>query len=164
MERRVLDWLFALGAWSITGALFLFASLVISLIPMADNEMFMAFQGMIAALAVLHFFMMRHKSVMRLWDCLLAFLSFIVLYVLTAGIFAIACHTLTGAAMDNTWLGFAARLASAFYVWAGIDLLRAYGGVDTFALKVILLSWLMTPFLAKRLFKRREKMRWEEFT
>lgn len=164
MERRVLDWLFSLGAWSITAALFLFASLVMSLIPMTDNEMSVAFLGVISALAVLRLFMVRHKSVMRYLDCLLALLSAIALYVLTAGIFAVAFHTLTRVAMDNAWLGFAARLASAFYVWAGIDLLRAHGGVDTSALKGILLSWLMTPFLAKRLFERRERVRWEEFT
>lgn len=164
MERRVLDWLFSFGAWSITAALFLFASLVMSLIPMTDNEMFMAFLGVILALAILHIFMGRHKSVIRFWDCLLSILSAIALYVLTAGIFAMTCHALTGAAMDNAWLGIAARLASAFYVWAGIDLLRAYGGVDTSLLKAIVLSWLMTPFLAKRLLTRRERMRWEEFT
>ncbi len=164
MERRVLDWLFALGAWSITAALFLFASLVMSLIPMTDNEMFMAFLGVILVLAVLHIFLVRHKGVIRFWDCLLALLSAIALYVLTAGIFAVACHALTGVAMDGAWLGIAARLASAFYVWAGIDLIRAYGGMDTSLLKAIVLSWLMTPFLAKRLLVRRERIRLEAYT
>ena len=164
MERRVLDWLFALGAWSITAALFLFASLVIALIPMTDNEMSVAFRGVIAALAILHIFMVRHKSVMRILDCLLALLSVIALYVLFAGTFAEVCHVLTGAAMDNAWLRIAAQFTSAAYVSAGVHLLRLYGGGDISLLKAILLSWLMTPFLAHRLLARRERMRWEEFT
>ena len=154
MERRVLEWVFAPGAGGVTVTLFLFSSLLVCFFPMTDDEKFRAVLGTATVLAVLHYFVARCESLMRFFDKLLSVLSSITLYVLTICIFAVACHALTGVAIDSAWLRIAAQIASASYVWAGLRLVRIYGGADTSVLKIVWLSWLMTPLLTERLLIR----------
>ena len=160
MERRLVEWLFAPGPWGITAVLF-FSALVVSLLPLPDDGKVEAMRRVLAALAVLHFFMMRSVILMCLLEWLLSAFSFIPQYFLSVAIFAFACHALIGAALDSVWLRFGARIAGALYVWAGLDLVRAYSDGDTSALKTFWLSWLMTPPLVRRLLARRARRRLE---
>ena len=126
---------------------------------MPDDEKFKALRNVISVLAVLYFYVARYDILLCFLDWLLSMLSFLVLYVLSIVIFSITLHTLAGMAFDSDWLQISARIVSAFYMWAGMRLVRTYGSKDTSALKTVWLSWLMTPLLAERLIVRREKMR-----
>ena len=157
-----MEWLFAPGAGSVTITLFLFSLLVIGWLPMTDDEKLLVIKGSILVLPILYFFVDRCDVLLCLLDWLLSMLSFIVLYVLSVVIFSMVCHALAGVAIDSDRLGITARIVSSFYVWAGVRLVRKYGGVDTSALKTIWLSWLITPPAAERLLDRRGKMLLEE--
>ena len=157
MERRVFEWLFAPGAWAVTVTLFFFSSLVVYFLPMTADEKFGAIRGVVLALVVLHFFMARCEVLLLLLDWLLATLLFIPLYFLSVVIIVAVCHVLLGTATDAAWLQLAARMASACYLSAVARLARRHGGEDESALKIVWLSWFMTPLLAGRLLARHER-------
>lgn len=157
MERRVLEWLLAPGAWAVTATLFFFSSLVVYFLPMTADEKFGAIRGVVLALVVLHFVVVRCKVLLFILDWLLTTILVIPLYFLAVVIFIAACHALLGTATDAVWLQFAARIASACYIWECGRLGRRNGGEDASALKIVWLSWFMTPILAGRLLARHER-------
>lgn len=156
-----MEWLFAPGAGGITVTLFFLSSLLVYFLPMTDDEKIRAILSTTLVLAVLYFFTARCESLMRFFDKLLSVLSSITLYVLTVCIFAVACHALTGVAIESAWLRIVAQIASASYVWAGLRLVRMYCGADTSVLKMVWLSWFMTPLLTERLLARRARVQME---
>ncbi len=162
MERRVLEWIFASGAWVVTATLLLFSSLVVYFLPMTADEKFGAIRGVVFVLAVLHFFVTRCEVLRFLLDYLLSAILFIPLYFLSVILFIAACHVFFGVATDAVGLQFAARIASACYLWACVHLARRHGGKDTSALKIIWLSWFMTPLSVSWLLDRRTKNILEE--
>ena len=153
-----MKWLFAPGAWVVTATLLLFSALVVYYLPMTADEKFGTIRGVVLVLAVLHFFVARCEILQFLLDFLLSVILFSPLYFLSVVLFIAACHVFLGAATDAEWLQFTARMAAASYMWAGVRLVRTHGGVDTSALKILWLSWLITPPLAERLLDRRGKM------
>ena len=158
MERRVLEWLFAPGAWAVTATLFFFSSLVVYFLPMTADEKFGAIRGVVLVLVVLHYFVAHYEVLLLLSDWLLAAILSIPLYFLSVVIFIAACHVFWGAATNAVWLQFVARIASACYLWACVHLARRHGGKDTSALKIFWLSWFMTPALSDQLLGRRERI------
>lgn len=157
-----MKWIFAPGAWAVTVTLFFFSSLVVYFLPMTADEKFGAIRGVVLVLVVLHFFMARCEVLLLLLDWLLATLLFIPLYFLSVVIIVAVCHVLLGTATDAAWLQLAARMASACYLSAGARLARRHGGEDTSALKILWLSWFMTPLSVSRLLDRRTKNILEE--
>ena len=162
LERRILKWLFAPGAWVVTATLLLFSSLVVYYLPMTADEKFGAIRGVVLVLAVLHFFVARCEVLRFLLDFLLSVILFIPLYFLSVILFIAACHVFLGAATDAVWLQFAARIASACYIGACARLLRGNADEDTSALKILWLSWFMTPLSVSRLLDRRTRNILEE--
>lgn len=157
-----MKWLFAPGAWVVTATLLLFSSLVVYYLPMTADEKFGAIRGVVFVLAVLHFFVVRCEILRFLLDFLLSVILFIPLYFLSVILFIAACHVFFGVATDMVLLRFAARIASACYLWACVHLARRHGGEDTSALKILWLSWFMTPLSVSRLLDRRTKNILEE--
>ena len=68
MERRVLEWLFAPGAWAVTATLFFFSSLVVYFLPMTADEKFGAIRGVVLVLVVLHYFVAHYEVLLLLSD------------------------------------------------------------------------------------------------
>lgn len=162
LERRILKWLFAPGAWVVTATLLLFSALVVYYLPMTADEKFGAIRSAVLVLAVLHFFVARCEVLRFLLDWLLSVILFIPLYFLSAILFIAACHVFLGVATDAVWLQFAARIASACYTGKCARLAGRNMGEDTSALKVLWLSWFMTPLSVSRLLDRRTRNLWEE--
>ena len=157
-----MKWIFAPGAWVVTATLLLFSSLVVYYLPITADEKFGAIRGVVLVLAVLHFCVTRCEVLRFLLDFLLSAILFIPLYFLSVILFIAACHVFFGVATDAVWLQFAARIASACYIGECARLLRGNVDEHTSALKILWLSWFMTPLSVSRLLDRRTKNVLEE--